>query len=64
MSAPELTRFACCLHCGCTPDERAGHPDHCSYGCNEECFTCRQPRDSAGHHAECVAPLDQVEGGA
>ena len=27
------------------------------------CPTCRHPLDSAAHHAECVAPLDQVVGG-
>lgn len=31
------------------------------HGC--ACPTCLHPLDSAEHHAECVAPLDQVAGG-
>jgi hypothetical protein len=27
--------FPCCEHCGCKPDDRAGHDDICSHGCND-----------------------------
>lgn len=26
--------LACCKHCGCT-DDRTGHDDTCSHGCND-----------------------------
>lgn len=28
--------FSCCEHCGCKPDERVGHDDTCSKGCNDD----------------------------
>lgn len=28
--------FSCCAHCGCTLEERTGHDDTCSHGCNDK----------------------------
>jgi hypothetical protein len=33
--APQEYPFACCEHCGCT-DDRTGHDDSCSHGCNDD----------------------------
>lgn len=29
------TYIRCCEHCGCAPNERWGHDDTCSHGCND-----------------------------
>lgn len=31
----QLVMTPCCTHCGCPPDQRTGHDDTCSHGCND-----------------------------